>query len=202
MTAGPPTVYKLVSDTSGIGYAGIYDVTTGILTVSQLLDLEANYEMTAGTFGGGAPRFSIGDTTNNANNEAYIYGGTPTGGGGFTDPNAGSGALNGTGNYADLSSADLRVEVNGFGGINQPNTYITWAQFVAEAGSTDIGFISLDLDGGFTGTQQMLVDNFTVNGTVVSDRASAVPEPSAVILLFTMIALVAGKSYLRLRRAA
>lgn len=193
--AGPPTVYQLTSDTSGVGYAGIYDLITGMLTVSQLVDLEANYEMTAATFGGGAPRFSIGDTTNNTNNEAYIYWGTPTGGGSFSDPNAGSGTLNGTGNYADLASADIRVYVNGFDGINTPNTGITWAQFVAEAGSTDIGFISLDLDGGFTGTQQMLVDSFTVNGAVLSNQAPPVPEPSAVILLFTMIALVGPRLF-------
>jgi hypothetical protein len=199
LNAGPPTVYQLLSDPNGTGYAGIYEQITATLTVSQLIDLEANYQMTQGTFGGGAPRFSLIDTTNNPNNEAYIYWGTPTGGGGFTDSNAGSPNLNGTGNYADLTSTDLRVAVNGFGGINALNTYVTWSQFVAEAGTVDIGYISLDLDGGFTGTQQMSVDNFTINGTVVSNQASPVPEPGSVALLLTVAALIGSATYRRRR---
>ena len=192
VSAGPPTEYQLVSDTtSGSGYSGIYDQITGTLDVSQLTDLEASYEMTTGTFGGGAPRFSIVDTTNNTHNEAYVYWGDTTNGSNFTNPNAGSTSLNSTGNYADLASSEIRVEVNGFGGINAPNTPITWSQFVAEAGNVDIGFITTDLDGGFTGTQKMLLDNFTVNGVVVSNQAAAVPEPSALVLLFTFMGLIA-----------
>jgi hypothetical protein len=203
VSVGPPTVYQLVSSTSGAGFSGIYIEPTGTLTLNQITDLEADYEMTTGTFGGGAPRFSIGDTTNNTNNEAYVYWGTPTGGGSFSDPNAGSTSLNTTTNYADLTSTDLRVYVNGFDGIETPNTGITWAAFVAEAGTTDVGFITTDVDGSFapSTTQTMLEDNFTVNGVVVSNQ-SAVPEPSEMVLLFAFTALIGGLKYRRYRRAA
>jgi hypothetical protein len=202
VSAGPAAVYQLVSDPNGLDYAGIYDQITGSLDVSQLVDLEASYEMTSGTFGNGAPRFSLIDTTNNANNEAYIYWGAPTSGGSFSDPNAGSTTLSTTTNYADLSSSDVRVYVNGFDGINQPNTGVTWAQFVAEAGNADIGYVSLDLDGGYPATQAMLVSNFTVNGVVVSNETAPTPEPSALVLLLTFMALVGGITFHFKRRSA
>lgn len=195
VSAGPPTVYQLTSDPTGLGYAGIYDQITGSLDVSQLVDLEASYEMTSGTFGNGAPRFSLIDTTNNAYNEAYVYWGTPNGSGGFTDPNLGSTSLNSTTNYADLASADLRVQVNGFGGLNSGYTYLTWNQFVAEAGNVDIGYISLDLDGGYSATQAMMVSNFTVNGVVVSNETASTPEPSALVLLFAFMAVTGGMAF-------
>ena len=71
VSAGPPTVYQLVADSSGAGYAGLEDQITGTMTVAELTDLEANYEMTTGTFGGGAPRFTLFDSSFNS---AYVYG--------------------------------------------------------------------------------------------------------------------------------
>jgi hypothetical protein len=166
--------YSLTSDTAGTGYAGIYvESFTTPLTVGTLTQLSVDYRMTMGTFGGGAPRFSIGDASNN---EAWIFFGTPQPGGTLTDPAAG-GASN-TGNYASLSSSDLRVQSNGFAGYNSGALpYITFADFVAQVGSANIDFITVDLDGGFTGTQQMLLNNFQVNGETFS-TAAATPEPS------------------------
>jgi hypothetical protein len=187
--SGEPAVVQLTSDTSGPGYAGTYYVPPGTLTVGELLTLSASYEMTEGTFGAGAPRFSIGDTTSNANNEAYIYWGTPTGGGSFTDPNAGTWAN--TGNYID--STDVRVYNNGFAGLGNGNTGETWAQFVAQVGAdTQIGCISLDLDGGFAGTQQVDVDDFTVNSAVYDATVAAAPEPGTFVLLGGGLALMVG----------
>jgi hypothetical protein len=167
------------------------------LTVGQLITLSANYEMIAGTFGNGAPRFSLIDTTNNTNNEAYIYWGTPNGGGSFSDPNPGAWA--GTGNYADLSSTDVRVYSNGFGGVNTPNTGETWADFVAQVGTVQIGFVSLDVDGGFSAVQQVDVDNFTVNSDVYDAAAAAAPEPGTIALLGLGLS---GVGLLRYRRRA
>jgi hypothetical protein len=182
--SGEPAVVQLTSDTSGVGYAGTYYVPPTTLTVGQLVTLSADYEMTEGTFGGGAPRFSIGDNTANQN-EAYIYFGTPTAGGDFSDPNAGTWAN--TGNY--ITSTDVRVYSNGFDGLNTPNTGETWAQFVTDVGANaQISFVSLDLDGGFTGTQQMDVDNFTVNSAVYD--AAAAPEPGTFVLLGGGLALM------------
>jgi hypothetical protein len=178
--SGQPAVFQITSDPdSAPGYGGLYWEPSSTTTLSQILTLSALYQMTVGTFGNGAPRFSIADTTNNTNNEAYVYWGTPTGGGSFSDPNSGTWA--GTGNYADAGSSDLRVYVNGFDGIETPNTGITWADFIAEAGSTDIGFISLDLDGGYSEPgQQVDVNDFTVNGDVLE---AATPEPGTYGLL-------------------
>ena len=171
---------QLTSDTSAghPGYAGVYWAPSGNLLLNEITQLSAEYEMTTGTFGGGAPRFSIGDTTNNTNNEAYVYWGTAVGGGTFTDPNAGSTMLNSTTNLA--ASSDLRVQINGFNGDGStPNTYYTWSQFLARDGSAAIGFISVDLDGGFTGTQVMQLGNFQVNDATISAAALA-PLPRTV----------------------
>ncbi len=180
---------------SGNGYSGIYDTVSGVLTPTTLTQLNASYQMTIGTFGGGAPRFSIIDTTSNSNNEAYVYWGTPTGGGSFSDP--ASGAAGSTGNYADLLSSDVRVYNNGFGGIETPNTGETWAQFVASVPNVQIAYVSLDLDGGFSQPgQQMLVSGFTVNDNTFT-AAPAAPLPSAATMGLGMLALIGAAGVLR-----
>lgn len=187
--SGEPAVLQLTSDPLGIGYAGVYDTPSTTLTVGSLITLSANYEMTQGTIGNGAPRFSLIDTTSNMHNEAYVYFGTPAGGGSFTDPSPGT--WESTGNYADPSSSDIRVYNNGFGGFDTPNTGETWAQFVAQVGAnTQIAFVSLDEDGGFSATQQVDVDNFTVNGDVYD--AAPTPEPGTLVLFAGSIALMVG----------
>jgi len=173
-------------------YAGVY-VQTNSLTVSSLTQLSTSYQMTQGTFGGGSPRFSLIDSSNN---EAWIYFGTPLGGGSFSDPLGG--AYGSTGNYANLLSLDVRVYSNGFGGLNSPNTGMTWAQFVAATGGTQIGFVSLDLDGGWLATQQMQVNNFQINGTTYNP--TSVPEPASMFLLGSGLVVVGAK--LRKRRKA
>jgi hypothetical protein len=178
--ASNPTVFQLTSsNTPTPGYAGIYFEFTSPLTLADITQLSADYQMTVGTFGNGAPRFTIFD---NADHAAYVYFGTPQAGGGATDPNAGSYAN--TGNYADLTSADLRVESNGFGGYSTgPLPHVTWADLVANAGGTLVHYVTIDLDGGYAqpNGQQMLTDNFTVNGNVLA--AGAVPEPATWAML-------------------
>jgi hypothetical protein len=186
------TAWQLTSNTATPpAWAGVY-VQTNLLTVSSLTQLSASYQMTQGTFGGGSPRFSLID---NNGNEAWIYFGTPLGGS-FLDPL--SGAYGSTGNYASLLSPDVRVYSNGFGGLNSPNTGMTWAQFSALTGGTQIGFVSLDLDGGWLQTQQMQVNNFQINGTTYNP--ASVPEPVSMILLGSGLVGVGAK--LRKRRTA
>lgn len=183
--------WQLSSTSSGLGYAGVYVTITGPLTPATLTQLSAAYVMTTGTFGGGAPRFSIIDTTSNTFNEAYVYFGTPTGGGSFSDPNNGNTTYANTGNYADLASSDIRVYSNGFGGFGNGNTGQTWAQFLADPGvaGTQIGFITIDLDGGFTGNQVMDVGSFNVNGTVYTPGAPTVPDNGTSLELLAVSAL-------------
>jgi hypothetical protein len=203
VVTGPDSnpAWQLTSDSSGPNtYGGVYVTITGTLTPATLTQLSADYLMLTGTFGGGAPRFSIIDTTSNTNNEAYVYFGTPAGGGSFTDPNKGNTNYANTGNYANLSSSDVRVYSNGFGGFGNGNTGQTWAQFVASVGTVDIGYLSLDLDGGFTGNQVMDIANFDVNGTIYNPT-SPVPEPGSLNLMVCLLALLGGACLLR-RRAA
>jgi hypothetical protein len=171
--------YQLTATKNPVGYAGVYYTAPANQVLSDITQLSADYEMTAGTFNGGAPRFSLWDTTNNPNNEAYVYWGAPQVGGTFTDPNYLSNTLNNTGNFANLASSDVRVYSNGFGGLNTPNTGMTWASFVAAEGNVPLGYISVDLDGGWAaGTQVMLLNNININGKVYTAPAP-VPLPEA-----------------------
>jgi hypothetical protein len=205
-TTGPSNtpVWQLTSDLSGAGYAGLYiQPTTPPFQLSSLTQLSADYLMTNGTFGGGAPRFSIIDTTNNANNEIYAYWGTPQSNGTFTDPNFGGSSLVNTGNLADALSTDLRYQINGFGGSSEnPNTYLTWAQVLALVGTVDVGFITIDLDGGFVSTQQMDTTNFTANDSTFqpSPAPSSAPEPATLTLASLAIASFIGCRWRQRRR--
>jgi hypothetical protein len=193
-----PSGYLATATSTPVGYGGVYFDYASPIALNSVTTLSTDFQMTAGTFGAsGSPRFTFFDT---ANNSAWIYFGTPLGGGSFSDPNPG--LMQNTGNYADLSSADLRVYVNGFGGINTPNTGETWAQFVAQAGSTLISDITIDVDGGWATApmQQALLNNFTVNDDVAV--AGAVPEPSTWAMLLLGFAGVGFMAYRRKSRPA
>jgi len=180
--------WQLMSElTAPNGYSGVYLTVTEPLTAATLDQLSADYVMETGTFGGGAPRFSLID---GSGNEAYVYWGTPTGGGSFSDPNSGNTTYANTGNYANLASPDVRVYSNGFGGDNSSNTGQTWAQFVANDGGTAIGYITVDLDAGFTGNQVMDMTDFDINGVVYAP--SAVPEPGSLGLLLCAFSVLGG----------
>lgn len=203
--ASNPDVFQLTSsNNTPPGYAGLYFDFTSPLALSGITQLSSDYQMTIGTLGGGAPRFTIFD---NGGNAAYVYFGSPQAGGTFSDPN--SGVYGNTGNFADLLSGDLRVQSNGFGGYSTgPLPYVTWNDLVTNAGGTLVDFVTLDLDGGtFTNLpagQQMLVDNFTVNGSVIS-AAAAVPEPATwamMILGFGAVGAAARKQRRKLALAA
>jgi len=189
VTAGGGPAYQLTSLSSGSPtYSGLYLELSTPMSVNSLVQLSADYVMTEGTFGGGAPRFSLVD---GSGNEAYIDWGTPSGFN-FSDPNFGNTTFANTGNYADLTSTDVRVYSNDFAGVDLPNTGETWAEFVAAVdanGSTildnEIADVSLDLDGGFTGTEQMDVRDYDVNGEVLSPAPA--PEPGSLALLGTAL---------------
>lgn len=82
-----PNVFLATSDPSGTGYGGLYFQFTTPITLSSVTQLSADFQMTQGTISGGAPRFTFFD---NLFNSAYVYFGTPTGGGSFSDPNLGA----------------------------------------------------------------------------------------------------------------
>ena len=165
--------------------------------------MSVDYNMLTGAFYGGAPRFSIADSSNN---QVYVYWGTLTGGGSSTNPNP-NGTWGSTGNYADVSSSDLRFYSNGFGGLNSPNTGLTWSQLIADVGSTAIWYISVDLDaGGWSGVDQhLLVNNFAVNGDVFAAAApapGATPLPAALPLFASGLGALGLLGWRRKRKAA
>lgn len=187
VVTGPDSnpAWQLSSFLATGSYSGLELAVTGPLTPATLTQLSADYVMTLGTFGGGAPRFTIFhyDAGTDSYTSAYLYWGTPLGGGTFVDPNIGNTSYANTGNYADTSSGALRVESNGFGGDNGQNTYVSWSQFLAanNVAGTQIDYITLDLDAGFGGDQTMDTTRFNVNGTIYTPQA--VPEPSTYALL-------------------
>jgi hypothetical protein len=171
--------FDLTSSIGNVLSSGLRDtiVPTDSLTLAQITSLSANYDMVTGGFALGAPRFTI---TDDALNSAWVYWGTPLGGQTFSNPNA-NGTFADTGNLADLTSLDVRVYSDGFGGLDSGNTGRTWADFVNLVGSTFVSRVYLDLDGGTPNApQEMLVSSFTVNSDV--DTVQAVPEPLTLSL--------------------
>ena len=193
------SAFQLTSDVTGAGYGGMYLSITNPLTVSGLTALSADYKMTEGTFTNGSPRFTLFDPSETG--AAYVYWGTPTGGGSFSDPTAG--VFANTGNYASLLSSDVRVYDNNFAGDgHNGNIGETWAQFVAAQGSNSLGFITIDLDGGLVNhPQQALVNNFRVNDEIFT-ATPAVPEPSTWAMMVLGFAGVGFMAYRRKSKPA
>lgn len=193
--------YQLTADMAGTGYAGLEVQVTNPLTPATLTQLSAKYVMTTGTFGGGAPRFTLFDPSFGS---AYIYFGTPMGGGTFSDPNFGNMNYADTGNYADAGSPDIRVYSNGFAGYGNGNTGQTWAEFLADPGvaTTQLSYITLDLDGGSFGpTQVMDIASFDVNGTIYAPTGSVPDSGTTVVMLSAGLIGLAAFSF-RNRRIA
>jgi hypothetical protein len=191
------TSFDLTSNNSSAPYSGMYIIPGGTLTLAGITQLSADYNMFGGSFGGGAPRFGIADSSDN---QVWAYWGTPLGGGSFSNPNP-NGTFANTGNFADLSSSDLRFYSNGFGGLNSPNTGLTWSQLLNAVGTTTVAYVVLDLDGGWSGgDQHMLVNNFTLNGDVFATEATT-PLPAALPLFTSGLGALGLLAWRRKRKA-
>lgn len=164
-------VFQLTSSGSN-GFAGIYQNPVMGTVLSAITQLSVDYQITQGGYFQGSPRFAIFDTGNGV---AYGYLGTPP----LTD----SGVYGNTGNYASLTSNDLRFESQGFGGFNSGTApFLTFAQLVAAAGNTSVDQIALLVDG--TNGQTVLANNFNFNGNVFSAApAGAVPEAATWMMM-------------------
>jgi len=135
-------------------FGGIdFDTPTG-MTVSQLNNLSTDYMFTAGSCGGGAPRFQINVDGKNV----FVYIGPP--------PNYAGCPAGVWSNTANLLTGF--VDTSQFAG---GTFYDTWAHFVSLYGSHAITGIQLVTDGGWAvagGTQTVQVDNVRINTTTYS----------------------------------
>ena len=131
------------------GFGGIdFDLPAG-LTFSQIQNLSTDYQFTAGSCGGGAPRFSVNvDGVN-----AFVYIGQP--------PNYSDCAENVWANTGNLALPASFVDTSQLPG---GTFYDTFAAADLKYGPDAVTGIQLVTDAGWLfGTQTVLVDNVAIN---------------------------------------
>ncbi len=139
------------------GYGGVDFDTPAGMTVSGLTNLSTDYKFTAGSCGGGAPRFQINvtDGTGSGTGNIFVYiGPLPN----YTGCTAGVWAN--TGNLL-LFPVDTSQLPGG-------TFYDTWAHALATWGDDAVTGIQLVTDGSWAvtgGVQTVLVDNVMINST-------------------------------------
>lgn len=160
------------ADTTNDASVISFDPADAMLTVSELTNLTAIYDVVDGNCGGGALRWSI-DTT--AGNVFVYYGAAPT----FTDC---SGA-EGQSGVNVLSLDDARVDSSQVVPGTQVNT---WDAFVAANPDLVVEEILLVADGGWSQTglvQSFSIESATVNDNTFTGEETACDLPDAEIRL-------------------
>lgn len=146
------TAIQLNSDAAP-GYGGIDFDTAAGMTLNQLLNLSTDYKFTAGSCGGGSPRFQINVDGHNI----FVYIGPP--------PSYTGCAPSVWANTGDLLEAALFVDTSQLPG---GTFYDTWASALIKYGSHEVTGIQLVADGAWAvvgGIQTVLVDNVMINAT-------------------------------------
>ena len=138
-----------VRSVGNTGFGGIdFNIPAG-LTLSQIQSLSTDYQFTAGSCGGGAPRFSINF---GPNMNAFVYIGPP--------PNYAGCPQNVWANTGNLATPASFVDTTQLGGT----FYDTFAAADLRFGSDVVTGIQLVTDAGWLfGTQTVLVDNVMIN---------------------------------------
>lgn len=181
--SGSPLVAQLISNSSGPDAYGYISFTpSSPLAPSALTNVSAEFDMTNGQFGLGAPRFSI-DLSNGKN--IFVYWGTSPN---FNDAPTG---WKNTGNL--LTASGLRVDSTQLGGP----FYGTWADAMGHIpGGVNIVGVSVVLDGGGgSNNQTLLIDSFTVNNSTFT-----VPEPASLLTWSALVGCAGTFVWLRRRR--
>jgi len=183
--SGAPNVFSIQSIGNTAG--AISWTPSSPMTVSDLTNLSATYQMTNGSFGGGSPRFAVGVDDGGTTRYFSVYLGTLPN---FTDtPPAG---WNDTGNL--LALGDNRIDLSQFAG---GTFYDNYANLQNLLGGLSITEILLVLDGGWLGDQEMLVDSFSIN-----DLTITAPEPASLITWLTLLGTGGIATCVRRRREA
>ena len=143
-------------------------VTPPVTTLATLENLSTDYMFTAGSCGGGSPRFQINVSTSTGTKNIFVYIGTP--------PNYTGCPQNAWTNTGDLLTPTSLVDTSQLGGT----FYDTWANALANYGTFTVTGIQLVADGGWAvvgGTQTVQVDNVMINGTTFTFEDEVV-DPS------------------------
>ena len=137
---------------AGAGFGGIdFKVPSG-LTFDQVQNLGTDYMFTAGSCGGGAPRFQV----NVGGKNAFVYIGPP--------PNYTGCPQNAWQSTGNLATAASFVDTSQLPG---GTFYDTFAAARAKYGSMAVTGIQLVTDAGWMfGTQTVLVDNVRIDNTI------------------------------------
>ena len=140
-----------LTTSSGIDFA-----TSARITVNDLNNLSTDYKFTAGSCGGGAPRFQINVSTTTGTHNIFVYLGPP--------PNYTGCPIDGWLNTGNLLTPTSLVDASQLGGP----FYDPWALAQTTYGALPVTGIQLVTDGGWAvvgGTQIVLVDNVMINST-------------------------------------
>jgi hypothetical protein len=149
----PGSAAQLRSSATPPGYGGVdFDVPAG-MTVGQLNYLATDYKFTAGSCGGGAPRFQLNADNGTNSGNIFVYIGPPPG---YTGCPAGVWTPTG-----DLLQSALFVDTSQLPG---GTFYDLWELALVKYGSYALTGIQLVTDAGWMfGTQTVLVDNVQIN---------------------------------------
>jgi hypothetical protein len=128
-----------------------------VLTLDELTNLSATYQVIAGGIGGGSPRFQISlDTNGNgqADGNLFVYIGDPP------SFSSGTTGLVSTGNL--LADDDLRFDATQVGGT----FYMTFDEVVDLVGDAQVLGVDFVVDGGwmFENGQAVVVTQLQING--------------------------------------
>lgn len=144
-------------------------VAPPVTTLSTLQHLSTDYMFTAGSCGGGSPRFQINVNAPAGVKNIHVYIGPP--------PNYTGCAAGVWLNTGDLLELALFVDTSQLPG---GTFYDTWASALAKYGTWTVPGIQLVADAGWAvtgGTQTVQVDNVMINTTVFTFESDVV-DPS------------------------
>lgn len=168
-------------------YSGIDVELSTPFTFGTLSTVIAYFTDNSGGADGGSPRITL---TDNSNGDFFtVYLGTPPG---FSDSDPATFTSNFSGLDLNNGTDNSAFENSG--------SYVTLASLMATYSGDLIDEIDFIVDGGWAanGTQNLDLASLDING--VSYATSQVPEPSALALLTTMLALAGGFAFFARRR--
>ena len=149
-----PTAAQIRSSSAAPGYGGIdFSIPAG-LTVADLNKLSTDYQFTAGSCGGGAPRFQVIVTTPSGSKNISVYIGPP--------PNYTGCPQNIWSNTGNLLQPASLVDATQLGG----SFYEPYFQVQAAYGSYPVTGVQLVTDASWFfsgGAQTMQADNVMIN---------------------------------------